>query len=368
MTKEKIANRQLLYILFMMRTTVVIAFLPVLTSADAAQDAWLAALLTFFGTAGIAFLVAGLGTRFPEQSLVQYSQELLGPWLGKIPALVVLWALLTIAATDTRIYGEMLVTSFLTETPLPFIIGTMVIISAIGAREGIEVLGRLADVFFPLFVFILAISLLLPLPEFRTLNLEPVLARGLGPVLQATITPVAVGAQLLVLTILLPNLTSPRLATRTALWAMAGAGFTLLVTTLITVGVLGPDFVSRSPFPFYTMTRAIEISEYLQRVEAAIIFAWGFGVFVGIAVILYSGARGLAQLLGLADYRPLVFPMAVIQGTFALHAYEDIFQVLTFFRPGNIGPYILGWFLLGLIPPWLAYLVRQLSFGFRQRR
>ena len=226
----------------------------------------------------------------------------------------------------------------------------MVIISAIGAREGIEVLGRLADVFFPLFVFILAISLLLPLPEFRTLNLEPVLARGLGPVLQATITPVAVGAQLLVLTILLPNLTSPRLATRTALWAMAGAGFTLLVTTLITVGVLGPDFVSRSFFPFYTMTRAIEISEYLQRVEAAIIFAWGFGVFVGIAVILYSGARGLAQLLGLADYRPLVFPMAVIQGTFALHAYEDIFQVLTFFRPGNIGPYILGWFLLGLIP------------------
>ena len=119
MTKEKIANRQLLYILFMMRTTVVIAFLPVLTSADAAQDAWLAALLTFFGTAGIAFLVAGLGTRFPEQSLVQYSQELLGPWLGKIPALVVLWALLTIAATDTRIYGEMLVTSFLTETPCP---------------------------------------------------------------------------------------------------------------------------------------------------------------------------------------------------------------------------------------------------------
>ncbi|HHY36184.1 MAG TPA: endospore germination permease [Firmicutes bacterium] len=366
MIKEKIANRQLLFILYMMRTTVVIAFLPVLTSADAAQDAWLAAILAVIGTSLIAFFAAGLGARFPEKTLIQYGEELLGPWLGKIPSLVVLWALLTIAATDTRIYGEMLVTSFLTETPMAFIIGTMAIVSAIGAREGIEVLGRVADTIFPLFLFMLTISLLLPLPEFRAINLEPVLARGLGPVLWATVTPVAVGAQLLVITMLIPSLNAPRLATRTALWATAGAGLTLLATTLITIGVLGPDHGSRSLFPFYAMTRAIEISEYLQRVEAPIIFAWGLGVFVGIAVILNAGARGLAQLLHLADYRPLVFPMAVIQATYALHAYENIFQLLAIFRPGVIGPYGLSWFLLSLVPLWLAYLGRQFSRRLRQ--
>jgi spore germination protein KB len=367
MIKEKIANRQLFYILFMMRTTAVIAFLPVLTSADAAQDAWLAAIFTCLGTALIALLVAGLGTRFPEQTAVQYGQELLGPWPGKIPALILLWAFLVIAATDTRIYGEMLVTSFLTETPLAFLIGVMVITAAIGAREGIEVLARVADVIFPLFVLMLSLSLLLPLPAFRAFNLEPVLARGLGPVLRATITPVAVGAQLLVMTELIPNLTTPRLATRTALWAMVGTGFVLVLVALVTVGILGPDFGSRSPFPFYTLTRAIEISEYLQRVEAPIILAWGLGVFVGISVTLYTGARGVAQVLNLADYRPLVFPMAVIQGTYAIHAYEDIFQILAFFRPGNVGPYILSWFLLSLGPLWFAYLFQQLRLWLRQR-
>lgn len=360
MLKEKIANRQLLYILFMMRTTVVIAFLPVLTSADAAQDAWLAAIFTFLGTALIVLLVAGLGARFPEQTAIQYGQELLGPWLGKIPALMLLWAFLVMASTDTRIYGEMLVNSFFTETPLAFVIGVMVITAAIGARKGIEVMARVADVIFPLFVFMLSLSLILPLPAFRAFNLEPVLARGLEPVLQATITPVAIGAQMLVLTILVPNLTAPRLATRTALWAMAGVGFTLLLATLVTVGVLGPDIGSRSVFPFYTMIRSIEISEYLQRVEAPIIFAWGFGVFVGVSVILYSGARGLAQVLHLADHRPLILPMAVIQGTFAIHAYEDIFQILTYFSPPVALPYHLFWFSLTIFLLWLGYLYRLL--------
>jgi hypothetical protein len=37
---EKIANRQLLFIIFIMRVTVAMATLPLLTSADALQDAW----------------------------------------------------------------------------------------------------------------------------------------------------------------------------------------------------------------------------------------------------------------------------------------------------------------------------------------
>lgn len=366
--KEKIANRQLFYILFMMRTTVIISFLPVLTTGDAGQDAWLASIVTLITTAAIAISVAALGTRFPEQTIIEYGDQLLGPYWGKIPALIILLSLLIISATDVRIYCEMLVTSFLTETPLAFLIGVMVIIAALGAQQGIEVLARTADVILPLFLIMLIGSLLLPLPEFRLFYLEPVLARGLGPIGQASITPTAIGAQLFVLSILVPNLTAPRLATRTAFWATVASGLVLLIAVVIAVGVLGPDLGARSIFPFYTMLRSIEISEFLQRVEAPIIFAWGLGVFVSVSVIIYTGARGLSQLLHLDDYRPLILPMAVIQGAYSLQAYDDVFQLLALFRPRTIGPLTASWFLLTLVPLWLGYLYRCLQSGKKGRK
>lgn len=83
MSTEKIANRQLFYILFMMRTTLAIAFLPVMTSADALQDAWLAAGVAFFGAAVLVCVIGGLAIRFPRETLVEYSQKLLGKWPGK---------------------------------------------------------------------------------------------------------------------------------------------------------------------------------------------------------------------------------------------------------------------------------------------
>ncbi|HHT71193.1 MAG TPA: endospore germination permease [Firmicutes bacterium] len=366
MKLAKISNRQLLFILFMMRTTVVIALLPVLTSADAAQDAWLAAILTFFTSALVVILIASLGTRYPEETIIEYGARLVGMWPAKLVALVVLWALLVIASTDVRIYGEMLVTGFLGGTPLTFIIGGMVLVATVAAWNGIEVIARMADVLFPLFALMLVLSLVMILPLVRLQNLQPVLARGIGPILQSSITPTAIAAQSLVLTVLIPSLTAPKLATRTALWALAGASLVLVLVSVATVGILGPSQAARSVFPFYALVRSIEVTEFLQRIEALAMFTWGFGLFIGVSTVLYCGAYGLAQVLGIADYRPLVFPMAVIQTTLSVQAYKDVFQVLTFFKPRIVGPYVLSWFVLSLLPLWIAHLVRT-ALGHRNK-
>ncbi|NLG87069.1 MAG: endospore germination permease [Firmicutes bacterium] len=347
--------------LFMMRTTVIIAFLPVLTSSDAAQDAWLAAIISFFTSSLVIILVAALGTRYPTETIINYSVRLVGAWPGKLLALLVLWFLLVIASTDVRIYGEMLVTGFLGETPLAFIIGGMVLVVAVAAWEGIEVIARMADVLFPLFVLMLVLSFVMLLPLVRLQNLQPVLARGISPIWKSCITPTAIAAQSFVLSLLIPSLTVPKLATQTALWALAGASLVLVLVTVITVGILGPSQAARSVFPFYALVRSIEVTEFLQRIEALAIFAWGFGLFIGTSMSLYCVSYGLAQVLEIDDYRPLVFPMAVIQATLAVHRYKDVFQVLHFFKPQVVGPYVLAWLILSFIPLWVVHLVRQVS-------
>ncbi len=358
---EKISNRQLFFILFMMRTTVVIGFLPVLTTADALQDAWASSILSFFGAALIVLIIAGLGIRFPNMTIIDYSQRLLGKWPGKILSLILLWAFLVIMATDTRIYCEALVTGFLSETPLPFIIYTMIITGSVAAYSGIEVIARAADLLFPIFLAMLIFSLIFALPDFFTFkdNLEPVLARGIGPVFRGSLVPTVIIAQYLVLAMLIPNSVQPKKTLGTALWALAGATFVLVLCTLVVTALLGPGHGSKMVFPFFSMVTTLNVSEFLERVEALTMFAWGFGVFIGISVFMYCGSKGLAQVLDLGDYRPLIGPLAVIWGVFAIHSYKDMFQLLSFFQPGIVGPYVLFWLISTVGVLWVAYGVRR---------
>ena len=75
MFTEKISSRQLFYLLFISRTTVAISFLPSLTSADALQDAWLSALLSFLLGAAIILPIVKLALKFPEKDIVKYAKS-----------------------------------------------------------------------------------------------------------------------------------------------------------------------------------------------------------------------------------------------------------------------------------------------------
>ncbi len=368
MSVEKIANRQLFFILFLMRTTIVIAFMPVLTSADALQDAWAATIVSFFGAAAFVAVIGGMAVRFPRETLVEYSQKLLGRWPGLLLSLLPLFAFLYMAATDIRIYAEALTTGFLTETPVTFILATMVFAAALAAYAGIETIGRCADLFFPLFLIMIIASLLVPIPQVGLLirNIEPVLSRGAGPVLRGAIVPVAVISQFMVLTIITPSTTEPKRVLKTALSALGASTLILVAASFLTVIILGPHRGARNVFPFFTMVRAIQVSEFLERTEVLTLFAWGFGVFIALAAFLFSGARGLAQVMGLKTYRPLIGPMAAVWVAMAVHAHADLFQLRTVFQPEFVFPLAaVGFILLPMGPLWLAYGARALLRRFR---
>jgi len=360
MAREKIANRQLLFMLFMVRSTLVIATLPVLTTGKAGQDAWAAGIVSLLGSMVIVLMVGGLGTRFPGLTVVEYSRQLLGKYLGGLVSLAFLWLFLHIAATDTRIYAEVIVGEFLPLTPLTFIIASMVILAALAVYLGLEVIGRTADALMPFFTLFIVFSVAGALQAFQPQNLEPVLARGTGPVISGAITPLATGVQFLALAMLIPTLTVPEKATSSALVALTLAGVVLIAASIAVVGVLGPELGSKAVFPFFEMIRSIELSAFLERIEALAVAAWGFGLFIDVAIFLYCGCQGLSQLLGLRDYRILVGPLTVIWVITAVHAYESLFMTLRMFEPGVITPYVAAIFLVPYVLLWGAYIVRAL--------
>ena len=355
----QIAGRQLFFILFMMRANIGVAFLPIVTMGGAMQDAWAAGLVTVVGSALIALFIGGLGSRFPDQTVVEYGQALLGNVLGKAISLVYLWVFLFIAAVDVRVYGEVLVTGFLPSTPLIFVISLMVIASSYAAYKGVEVIARSADLILPIFTAMILTTILVAIPSVKWGRLQPTLARGIKPILKGSITPTSIALQAMTLSILFPRVNKPARAIRSAVWAMALASLFLVPSSIMTIGVLGPDLAGRSVFPFFSLARAIRLTEFLERLEALVVFPWGLGLFIAVSVYLYCGAKGLSQIFNLKDYRPLIPPMAIVWVAMSIQVSADMFELSRFFLPEVIGPFALALILVPNGILWLAYGIRR---------
>lgn len=355
---ERIANRQFTYILFLMRTTIALAFLPMITTGEARQDVWLASMFLFVFVVLLGSIIAGLANRYPQENIVEYGERLLGPVLGRMVVLPILWLFLHLSAIDIRAYAEIVVSGFLPETPMVFIILAMVFVATLAALSGLEVIGRCGDVIFFIFVLSTVAAILGAAQEMDFMNLEPVLSRGVRPILSSTVVPLSFGAHLLIMLFVWPHLEEKKKGFQSMLLAIAAASLFLLILSTAVVLVLGPDQSSRAVFPFLRMLRAVEVSEFLERMELLIIFAWGFSLFIGISVFLFVGAQGLASILKLSDPRPLMPPMAVIWVVLGLHVFEDIFTVHRFFQARIMGPYMALFSLVPVLVVWVVSLVR----------
>jgi spore germination protein KB len=359
MYTEKIVNRQLFFFLFIQRTTIVISFLPALTSAEALQDAWIAGVLALLPSAAMILFIGKLAIIFPDKSIVQYSQELVGPLLGKFLSLFYLFMFLLMAATDLRIYAEVIKTGFMPETPIVVVMGIMMLAAVIVVYAGLEPLGRCVDVIFSLFVIMLLGSLFFSLMHADFRNLQPVLSKGWSPVIMGAITPTIISAQYTNMVMIVPSVDEPQKSLRAALWSILFSSLALVLFCVVVVSVLGADEGARAAFPVFKMIRSTRISEFLERVEALTILAWGLGLFITASVNLYSGSKGLSQLLGLKDNRPLILPMSVIWVAFGIQIYKDYFEVKQFFRPEMVAPVVFFIVLFPVTVLWVAYLLKR---------
>ncbi len=355
MGSERISGRQLLAIVFILHSTVILSILPSITTADVYQDAWISSLIALVVVLAIAFLITGLAVRFPREDLVQLSIRLLGPWAGRAVSLAYLWILLQIAAQEARFYGDVLINSFLTITPISFIIIVMVLASSIAAICGLEVIARVADLFFITILILVVSTLITGLPKADFTLIQPVLARGWGPVLRGALVPSAMAVHLVVVLFLTPTLVRPQKVRKWTYGAVVIAFISMTLFSIVTVAQLGPYETARSLFPVIRMVRSVRISSFLDRVEAITVFAWGLGLYVSLSTYITIGSRGLARIFNLADYRPLVPPMGVIWVALSINLAKDIYHLRELLQYRYIGPTVMLFLLVPLLVLWLAW-------------
>jgi len=310
----KIASRQFTFLatLYMIGSSILIS--PSILASEAKRDAWIAAALTVVCGLLVVPLYIALGSRFPSMTFAEYSEKLLGKWLGKTVSLLFLAGLPFMIATLTlRNIGDFLTTQVIPETPIQAIHIMIIAVVIMGVRLGLEPLARAAELFFPWIVLLFIILVICVAPQIKFENILPVLEKGMKPVLQGIIPFFSFPfLEPVIFLMIFPYVNRKERVGKALFKAVLIGGIMLTVITLLAILVLGPDFTTRTMFPSYTLAKKINIGRFLTRVEVIVAVIWFITIYFRLSILLYITALGVAQSLNLKDYRLFTFPLGMI--------------------------------------------------------
>ncbi len=332
MAADKISGKQLFALLVCNRLTESALFLGVVTAREIGRDAWLALAVAALGGLVIALVNLALHLKYPQMTIIQYSQVLLGNFFGKLVGFMYILFFLGIVLIILRQAVDFLATGIMPETPgeafLLLLMGVTVYIT----WEGIVPLARVSELILVFTLFTILFVLLLVAKDIDLSALQPVLEKGMKPVLLAAATPMGWFGDVLVMTMLLPCLEKPSQARAAALWAIVTSALFIELLVVAVIGVFGSNEAVLMSFPVFSLVRMINIADFLQRIESLLLAIWLVLIFVKLSLFLYAGTTGLAGWLNLQDYRPLVLPVGIIVMVLSLQAFANLMEVKAFLK------------------------------------
>ncbi|MED2944371.1 endospore germination permease [Bacillus swezeyi] len=352
-----ISARQFQIFVFIFTIGSSVLYIPASLAAEAKQDAWIA---SGFGL-GIGLLIVKLVTSvaklYPDLNFAQYIEVILGKWAGTIVNLAFFFNFFMVSAFVLRDVGDFLLTVIMPETPLQSILIIFILVVIMGVRLGLETLARSAEIFYPLLIILMLLLLIALIPQFQFSNIQPLFESRLKTITLASFPFIAVPFfQFSVFLMIMPYVHKKKEVEKNFFSGTIKAGMLLILFTAVSILVLGVDMTARQFFPTYTLSRKINIGDFLQRLEPIMAGIWFISIFIKLAICYYASALSLAHTLKLKDYRVLTFPLGMILVVLSIIIYPNIVYTGEFIK------WMFFYFgTMGLVVPILVLGVSKLK-------
>ncbi|NGM82045.1 endospore germination permease [Paenibacillus sp. 7124] len=329
--RGKISARQAGFLMFtfLMGSSAVI--IPSSAASFAKQDGWLTVVIATLIGIAVVLLFTKLGLLFPERSIVEYSEIILGKWIGKaVGLLYVLYPCYT-GALVTGVFRDYVITVALPQAPAIIVSGSLLAVIAYAVRGGIEALGRVNELILPFRELIVMIIILMLVTEYKWNYLLPFLGQGIPPVIKGSVSVASLPfGETIVFAMLLPNISNIRKVKKSYILAVIFGGSMLTISVLISLLVFGPSIVARMNYPTHELIKYIEKLGFLTDMDTLGMMLWISSGFTKIAILYYCAAVGLAQWCRLSDYRFVVNPLGVLIFIFSIAAYGNLVEDAVF--------------------------------------
>jgi spore germination protein KB len=327
-----------------------ILFVPGLSIALGGRDAWLSPVVAGAEGLIIVLTMLALSKRFPGLTPVEYLQELFGKWLGTLLGLYVVWLLIRQFSFMLREFTDFTTTVTLTRTPSDIILLLMMGVVYYGVRQGLEVLARVTQ----LVVIIELTQLLFSVVSLATKDIEiehltPLMENGPLPLLRSSLFIMNWFGELIVVGFLLPYIRLKKGIAKASVYGVGAVTLLLVVTNVYTLGLFGDMIASRLQYGLYEVARYISIANFLERLDPIVMGVWIMLIYCKLAIFCYVSSLGLAQVLRLQDYRPVVGMVCLVGSVMSQHMFRHQAD-LTHFMETTYPPFGL---LIDMVCPLL---------------
>ncbi|WP_258831298.1 GerAB/ArcD/ProY family transporter [Peribacillus frigoritolerans] len=329
--KGKISSGEFLIMVIIFTIGGAILTLPSVLVSLAKQDGWIAYILATLIGLCFVFLFTRLASLYPSMTYIEVNEKVFGKWIGKISALLFLFYLYYLSSALLSEIGNFFSSQVLVETPMEMIMILFIITSLFGARLGLEVICRTALIFFPWLVLLLFLLFVFLIPDINIENMQPVFEEGMKPIMRGSYHSLALPYVQLVFFLMITPCVNEKAKVKKNFYlgTLLGGGVLFLVI-LFSILVLGADNTARLTYPSYKLGMRISIGNFFERVEVIVAFIWVFTEYFKLTICFYGLAMGLAQLLGIQNYRILLFPLAFLILTFTIFSHPDIVHYQNF--------------------------------------
>jgi len=292
----------------------------------AQQDAWFAHLIGWGGGFILITLYACISLLNPNKNLIEILKVHFGRYLGSLVGLLYVWYGLHIASLILRSFGEFMVSVNYTATPTIFVIISVLIPIVYGLKKGLEVCSRVNQMSMIFFIVTVILTVLLSIPLYDLIHLSPFLENGFSPVIQGGIHLMAFPfGETVLLLMIFPALKDQKKLLKLSNLGVLIAGFLLLISILRDLLVLGPNIVFRHLFPPHMSISMMPQAVVEPIVSANLLIGAGFQALICI----YTALWGIAQLLDLDDYKPLIIPVTALVVSMSSWIHESYPEAIT---------------------------------------
>lgn len=296
--------------------------LPRTAAKSAGPDGWLLIILAGVFTFCGSLFTASLIKRYPQDTLVEFSEKLVGKFFSTIIVLVfiIIWSSMT--AFTVRNFSGVMNTYMLERTPKEFIILTQMILAVYLIRHGIEPMARVFEVMLPVKIIPIIIMYLIAIPSADFTELLPFmqvsLSEALGCMWKMSFSFLGFDTFLM----LGPYLAKPDHSKRIMFFGIFSSMIIYLFITVVVFAVLGVADTKIILWPTMSIIRSIKIpGGIFERFDAVILALWTIASFTTICIGYYVASSALSHLIKAEEVKytvtllfPWIFLVSILPG------------------------------------------------------
>lgn len=292
---------------------------------ESGADAWFSVLVSIAAGLLMACMTAVLAALHPGKSLVEILIFCFGKTAGRIIGLFYLLFLIWMTSGVMFTFSTYSTIVGYPETPRLFVVICYMLLIAFVVKLGLEVMGRISEVFIVFVVIFVTVTFFSLFSDFHPDDFLPLFKDGLlKPATAGLMSSPFPFAEIFLMLNILPNLNDQKKTSHVVWLAVLLAGGIMFLFTIRNISVLGVDVTARSLYPSEKVYRLMPGISVIPLLDISVIIT---GILKA-SLALYSAAKILGDLFCLKDFKIYILPLAVMAIAGSFFIGSDIFSML----------------------------------------